>query len=243
MSADSNEMVTLIQRLRDQAALTEVQDSLAISCWSDLWQKRLVTISQDQAARLYEPRMPRLAELVSAHQSDDVFIERAYQWLTGRSPDPGGEAYYRKLAAYEGRLSALVAMLQSREVDTYIHQQQIQLPAKLCRLNRWYQYLSAIPVIGLRFWSRLVLVIWRRYKSRWQVEAEQCQLLAHEERRHQTYQTLALTLTEMAEMQALIVSQLEASSVSSVPVQQARDMADMLKTARQVLRNAGRESA
>lgn len=241
MTAADDDMDTLIQRLRDQAAQIEAEDSLAIESWFSLWQQRLAPICQNQPARLYEPRRPRLAELVSAHKSDPAFIERAYLLLTGRASDPEGAAYYQQLATRDGRLCALVVLLRSDEVQTYIQHQQIQLPLSLRRLSRSYHYLSVIPVIGLRCWRIIALALWQRYQRRWQEDAEYYEMLAHQGLRHREYQALATTLMEMAEIQALIVDQLDRSSGSTITVQQAQTMTDMLKTAQQALSNTEAE--
>lgn len=246
-------MDALIIRLKDQAALVDAQDSLAIESWLTLWQARLVPIFDDpQCHWLYAPHAPRLAELLSAHLDDERFVERAYQSLVGRSADQQGAIYYRQLAAREGRIAMLVYLLQSSEAQTYIKQQNLQLPGSLLRLKRGYQWLVALPGVrrvGLRAWQRFAAWLWRYYQPRWREQAEYYNILAHYGQRQKEHQALAITLSEMADIQQRIVAQLNAVSRASssqpiewLSVDQAAAMAEMLKHAEEALSRKEKET-
>lgn len=245
-------MDALITRLKDQAALVDAQDSLAIKSWLTLWQARLVPIFDEQCHRLYEPQVPRLAELLSGHLDDEHFVERAYRFLVGRSSDQQGAIYYRQLAAREGRITTLVSLLQSNEAKTYIKQQQLQLPGSLLRLERGYRWLVALPGVrraGHRAWRGFAGWLWRYYQPRWREQAEYYSILAHYGQRQKEHQALAMTLAEMADIQQRIVAQLTAESraPSSPPVKwlsvdQAAAMAEMLKHAEEALSRKEKET-
>lgn len=240
MKAVEQEIDVLVQRLQYQAALKEVQGSLGIERWVKLWQQRLTPFCKDQSQKLYVAREPRLAELISAHHEAAVFVERAYMFLVGRHPDPEGAAYFQRLAIEEGRLSALVILLQHKEVQAYIQKEQLLLPLSLRRLKRCYQYLSVVPVVGRRCWRALALKLWQRYQLHWHEEGLYYQWLASEEQRHKDYQVLAASLIEMADIQAMIVDQLDISSASPKLKQHAKEMAEILENARQELQDSDR---
>ncbi|ELY20747.1 hypothetical protein LMS44_07015 [Halomonas profundus] len=195
---------TLVKRLKDQAMLADTQDSLAIESWLWLWQQRLVPILQTQQHRLYDPRAPRLAELLSAHLDDQAFVERAYSFLMGRMPDQQGARYHSELAAREGRVATLMILLQATETQDYIKQERLELPRGLLRLNRWHRRLTALSGVcrrGLWGWKVIVNLLWRRYQQRWKEEGEFYDILVHQGQRREEYQALAITLTEMADIQ------------------------------------------
>lgn len=238
-------MDALIKRLKDQAALVDAQDSLAIKSWVTLWQTRLVTIFDEPYHRLYEPQSPRLAELLCAHLENKSFVEHAYLILVGRPSDQQGAIYYQQLAVREGRVAMLVALLQSNEAQTYIKQHHLQLPDSLLRLERGYRWLVALPgvrQVGLRVWRAFASWLWRCRQRRWREEAEYYRILAHYGQRQEEHQALAMTLEEMANIQQRIVAQCNAASrdASSLPIQwlsvdQAADMAEILKSAEEAL--------
>jgi len=246
-------MDALITRLKDQAALVDARDSLAIESWLTLWQTRLLPVLDESYHRLYEPHAPRLAELLSPHLEDDLFIERAYRFLVGRSSDQQGAIHHRQLAAREGRVAMLVALLQSNEAQAYIQQQGLQLPGSLRRLERGYRWLVAVPGVrrvGLRVWRGFAGLLWRSYEQRWREEAEYYDILAHYGKRQKEHQALAMTLAEIADIQQRIVAQLNAVSrdTSSQPVEwlsvdQAAAMAEMLKKAEQTLSREEKEAS
>ena len=244
-------MDALITRLKDQAALVDVQDSLAIKSWLTLWQTRLVPIFEEQCHRLYEPQAPRLAELLSAHLDDECFVERAYRFLVGRSSDKQGAIHYRQLAAREGRVAMLVVLLQSNEAQAYIKQEHLRLPGSLLWLGRshWWLTLPGVRRVGLRVWRRFVGWLWRFYQPRWREEAEYYSILAHYGQRQEEHQALAMTLAEMADVQQRIVEQLNTVLRTSpsqpaqwLSIDQATAMAEMLKSAEEAL-NGNKQEA
>ncbi|XGA80030.1 DUF4214 domain-containing protein [Halomonas sp. CH40] len=238
-------MDRLVKRLKDKAALTDVQDSLAIESWLTLWQARLIPIFSAQG-RLYEPKAPRLAELLSAHLNDSAFVERAYLFLVGRSSDPQGANYYRQLVAEEGRITALVTLLHSYEAQAYIKQQQLELPRLLCWLSGWQRQSMALPGLrrmGAWSWRVGTGMLWRRYARRWREDAEYYALLARRGVGQEELRALANTLSEMADVQKAIVAQLntvqDARTSSDfqrwLTAEQAQAMLDILQHAQQVL--------
>ena len=249
MTNAQSDMDRLVKRLKDKAALTDAQDSLAIESWLTLWQARLVPIFKPQSDRLYEPKAPRLAELLSAHLNDSAFVERAYLFLVGRSADPQGASYYRQLVAEEGRITALVVLLHSHEAQSYIKQQQLELPRLLCWLTDWQRRSTALP--GLRrmaawSWRLGTDMLWRRYARRWREDAEYYTLLAHRGVRQEELRALANTLSEMGNVQKSIVAQLNEQQKSQtsgnaqdgywLTTEQAAAMLDILQHAQQALR-------
>lgn len=211
MTNYQSDMDRLVKRLKDKAALNDVQDSLAIESWLTLWQARLVPTFKPQSDRLYEPKAPRLSELLSAHLDDLAFVKRAYLFLTGRSADPQGASYYWQLVEDEGRITALVALMHSHEAQTYIKQQQLELPSLLCRLGYWQRQSTALPGlrrIGAWSWRVSTNIVWRRYARRWREAAEYYTFLAHQGSRQKENQALSSTLLEMANVQKSIVAQL-----------------------------------
>lgn len=241
MNAGAQDLDALIQRLKDKAALAEAEDSLALQHWVRLWQERLTSIGQVQPERYYVSTSPRMAELISAHQDDSIFIQRIYMIMTGRQPDIEGIAYYQHLTTQEGRIPTLVTLLQSEEVQTYIHKEHLQLPMSLGRLNRCYLRLSAIPLIGLRCWKMTAWILWQCSQQRWYREGEYYQNLIYEEKRHKDFQALSMTLKEMAHIQSLIVDQLSTPNSSSNLPEQAREVAEMLEKAKQALEYSARD--
>lgn len=209
-SPNSEESIgALITRIEEQAMSAEMQDSLGIERWVALWQQRLAPIFQQPYHRLYDPLAPRLAELLSAHLDDASFVERVYSFLVGRLPEQQGDVYYRQMAAREGRITALITLLQADEAQEHIKQKQLQLPNLLLRLNRWYQRLDALPglySVGRWVWRAVVNLLWRRYQLRWQEQGEFYDTLALQGRRHQEHQALAVTLKEMADIQQIILT-------------------------------------
>lgn len=209
MTSVQQDMDTLVKRLKDEAMLADAQDTLAIESWLWLWKQRLVPILQTQQHRLYDPRAPRLAELLSLHLDDQAFVERAYSFLMGRMPDQQGAHYHSELVAREGRFATLMALLQATETQDYIKQEQLELPRELLRLKRWHRRFMALPGVfrkGVWVWRMSVNLMWRRHQQRWKEEGEFYDILVHQGQRREEYQALAMTLTEMADIQQKMMS-------------------------------------
>ncbi|WP_372372835.1 hypothetical protein ACDI10_13195 [Vreelandella venusta] len=244
MTAPERAIDALIKQLKDESMLVDTQNSLAIESWFTLWQKRLVPIFKLPRHRLYEPQQPRLAELMSVHLDDEVFVDRAYIFLVGRSSDPQGATYYRQMAACEGRISALIELLESDEAQEYARQQQLKLPGHLLRLSSLRQRLVSLPGVGRGAWRLVAGLVWRHYEQRWREAGEYYDILAHHGKRQEEHRALAMTLAEMANIQQHIVAQINAeshdqsSSTESakwLTAEQAVAMMDMLKRAEQEL--------
>ncbi|MGP5017231.1 hypothetical protein ACTXPD_13395 [Vreelandella alkaliphila] len=245
MTDPERDIDVLIKQLKDESMLVNTQSSLAIESWFALWQKRLVPIFKLPRHRLYEPLQPRLAELMSAHLDDAMFVDRAYIFLIGRSSDQQGATYYRQMAACEGRISALIELLESGEAQAYAKQQRLKLPGHLLRLSRWRQRLVSLPGIGRGAWRLVAGLVWRHYEQRWREAGEYYGILAHYGKRQDEHRTLAMTLAEMANIQQRIVAQINAASYDQsssntqfakwLTAEQAVAMMDMLKRAEQEL--------
>lgn len=245
MTDPERDIDALIKQLKDESMLVDTQNSLAIESWFTLWQKRLVPIFKLPRHRLYEPLQPRLAELMSAHLDDEVFVDRAYIFLIGRSSDQQGAAYYHQMAACEGRISTLIELLESDEAQAYTKQQRLKLPGQLLRLSRWRQRLVCLPGIGRGAWRLVARLVWRHYEQRWREAGEYYDILAHYGKRQEEHRALAMTLAEMANVQQRIVAQINAASYDQssgsaqfakwLTAEQAVAMMDMLKRAEQEL--------
>ena len=101
-------------------------------------------------------------------------------------------------------------------------------------------------------WRRVTDFLWRCYARRWREDAQYYAYLAGQGARQKSYQVLANTLSEMADVQKAIVAQLNErqqaqSSVHDqhghwLTIEQATTMLDKLQYAQQALR-VGEEEA
>lgn len=72
---------------------------------------------------------PEWEELLLPSQPDGVFIERAYQLLLGREPDPEGLAHYSASLSEVGRLHVVAELLCTSECRRRITQGELTVPA------------------------------------------------------------------------------------------------------------------
>lgn len=248
MTPLEHDMEALVDRLKQQAAQADLQDSLAIESWLALWQKRLASVFHTERHRLYDPGMPRLAELLSAHLDDETFVERAYTFLMGRPSDAQGAAYYQQLTVCEGRLTMLVTLLQSHEAKQYVQKQQMRLPRGLCQLVCWHQRLTAVPGVrrlGEWGWQVVTQALWRHRLQCWKEDGEYYDILAHHGQRQMEHRALATTLTEMADIQKALVMRVNAGQKAALSTENgpakwlsnehAIEMVEVLQRAQQAL--------
>ncbi|MDR5899059.1 hypothetical protein QC823_08665 [Halomonas vilamensis] len=178
--AKEQSLNTLIKRLREQAASEEAQCSVqaVMANLAVQWRKRLKPLCEPQPPTLFEPRAPRLAELLCAHRDADTFVERAYWHLLGREHDEEGGAYYRKCVSLQGRLHALITLAQAEEAQRYCQQCHIAIPLSLLRLQRWQQRFMQLRQPGARLWQAFLNWLWERQAPRWREQGQHYESLA-----------------------------------------------------------------
>ncbi|WP_447926418.1 DUF4214 domain-containing protein [Vreelandella sp. EE27] len=253
---DAAGMESLLQRLRAQSRHDDMRDSLSIKSWVNVWNERLEPVFEALVPRAFTPQRLQLSELLSLHLDDEEFVERAYTFLLGRSPEDEGKRYYLKLVADEGRMVALVTLLQAEEGRLYRRECELELPGLLRRLHRWYWRLKALPFMSekaVKVWQAAVEKIWARRHRHWKEQGQYYDMLVHQDRWHRQHMALTTTLKEMAEVQRMLLtleSDLPPSSPLAPALQEARGslqwqneaqvttMLEMLQKAQTVLHNA-----
>lgn len=172
--SESQKLDILVQRLRASAAMLD-PDHLPIGPPLGGWHAQLSMLQVlHERPVLSDPQRPSLAELMAVDHSDTLFIDLLYRYLLGRSPDPKGGVYYRDIVQQQGRLMALIELVQADPVRDYIQRQGITLPAVLLRLVDWRARLDQLgPLQGMAFrlWPRFLAHFSRRHAKHWALAA------------------------------------------------------------------------
>ena len=206
---DNCDIDQLVEHIKNQAQRNEVNDNLAIGSWIELWNTRLAPVYQANQLCLFLPDQPNFAELLSAHLDDHAFIERAYVFLLGRSPDPQGKNYYTELLRKQGRIAALVTLLQTEEVQDHVRCRGITIPSTLRVYVQTNRILSSIPLLSslaIKGWRVGVKLSWQTQAKRWKELGRYYDFLATQAQRDDKYLALAITLQEVAEVQQRILA-------------------------------------
>lgn len=236
-SSEIQSIDSLIRRIKNEALDTEASSSEkatipVIKNWFEFWQQRHSVMFEPAYPQLYDPKAPRLSELLSAHLDEQAFVERAYIFLTGRLPDPQGRRYYQQLAAQKGRITALITLYQASETQHYLQRNELMVPSALKTLSKWHNKLTAWPSlrhIGGRVWQKIDSYLWLKYQQQWHDQSEWYEGLERTERYRKEHKAFFTTLEEMAYIQQHLDT---TENVKGLSIQQANTLLKLLASAK-----------